>query len=150
MILFLQHGSRVSAHHPRGHGRSTQTSDGHDMNHCAKHLAAVTAQLNLQNAIRVGPSTGGGEVMHYIAPARWQSRISKAVLISSVPPLMVQTDANPGNLPESVFDDLQAQRAANRSELLPGPCPFRAPSTASTGPAGNPPKRSSRTGGARE
>src|SRR5467141_785184 len=109
MLFFLQHGYRVIAHDRRGHGRSTQTSDADD-------LAAVTAHLDLQDAVHVGHSTGGGEVVRYIA-RHGQSRVAKAVLINSVPPLMVQTDGNPGGLPKSVFDDLQAQLAANRSEF---------------------------------
>ena len=116
MLFFLQHGYRVIAHDRRGHGRSTQTGDGHDMDHYADDLAALTAHLDLQDAIHVGHSTGGGEVVHYIA-RHGESRVAKAVLISAVPPLMVQTDANPGGLPKSVFDDLQAQLAANRSEF---------------------------------
>ena len=116
MLFFLQHGYRVIAHDRRGHGRSTQTSDGHDMDHYADDLAALTAHLDLQDAVHVGHSTGGGEVVHYIA-RHGESRVAKAVLISAVPPLMVQTDANPGGLPKSVFDDLQAQLAANRSEF---------------------------------
>ncbi len=116
MLFFLQHGYRVIASDRRGHGRSTQTSDGHDMDHYADDLAAVTAHLDLQNAIHVGHSTGGGEVVRYIA-RHGESRVAKAVLISSVPPLMVQTEANPGGLPKSVFDDLQAQLAASRSEF---------------------------------
>src|SRR5215813_5866407 len=124
MLFFLEHGYRVIAHDRRGHGRSTQTSDGHDMDHYADDLAAVTAHLDLHDAVHIGHSTGGGEVVHYIA-RHGQSRVAKAVLISSVPPLMVQTDANPGGLPKSVFDDLQAQLAANRSifyrDLASGP-----------------------------
>ena len=116
MLFFLQHGYRVVAHDRRGHGRSTQTGDGHDMDHYADDLAALTARLDLQDAVHVGHSTGGGEVVHYIA-RHGESRVAKAVLISAVPPLMVQTDANPGGLPKSVFDDLQAQLAANRSEF---------------------------------
>jgi non-heme chloroperoxidase len=116
MLFFLQHGYRVIAHDRRGHGRSTQTSDGHDMDHYAGDLAALTAHLDLQDAVHVGHSTGGGEVVRYIA-RHGESRVAKAVLISSVPPLMVQTGANPGGLPKSVFDDLQAQLAANRSEF---------------------------------
>ena len=116
MLFFLQHGYRVIAHDRRGHGRSTQTGDGHDMDHYADDLAALTAHLDLQDAVHVGHSTGGGEVVHYIA-RHGESRVAKAVLISAVPPLMVQTDANPGGLPKSVFDDLQAQLAANRSEF---------------------------------
>jgi non-heme chloroperoxidase len=116
MLFFLQHGYRVIAHDRRGHGRSTQTSDGHDMDHYADDLAALTAHLDLRDAVHIGWSTGGGEVVRYLA-RHGESRVAKAVLISSVPPLMVQTDANPGGLPKSVFDDWQAQLAANRSEF---------------------------------
>ena len=116
MLFFLQHGYRVIAHDRRGHGRSTQTSNGHDMDHYADDLAALTAHLDLQDAVHVGHSTGGGEVAHYIA-RHGESRVAKAVPMSAVPPLMLQTDANPGGLPKSVFDDLQAQLAANRSEF---------------------------------
>jgi len=118
MLFFLQLGYRVIAHDRRGHGRSAQTGGGHDMDRYADELAAVTAHLDLQDAVHVGHSTGGGEVVHYIA-RQGESRVAKAVLISAVPPLMVQTDANPGALPKSVFDALQAQLAANRS-VLPG------------------------------
>jgi non-heme chloroperoxidase len=117
MLFFLSHGYRVIAHDRRGHGRSTQTSGGHDMDDYADDLAAVTAHLDLSDAIHIGHSTGGGEVVHYIA-RHGETRVAKAVLISSVPPLMVQTEANPGGLPKSVFDDLQAQLAANRSGPL--------------------------------
>ena len=116
LLFFLQNGYRVIAHDRRGHGRSTQIGDGHDMDHYADDLAALTAHLDLQDAVHVGHSTGGGEVVHYIA-RHGEGRVAKAVLISAVPPLMVQTDANPGGLPKSVFDDLQAQLAANRSEF---------------------------------
>ena len=119
MLFFLQHGYRVVAHDRRGHGRSTQTSDGHDMDHYADDLAAVTSHLDLQDAVHVGHSTGGGEVVRYLA-RHGEGRVARAVLISSVPPLMVQTDANPGGLPKSVFDGLQAQVAANRSEFYHG------------------------------
>src|SRR3954469_5130399 len=95
LLFFLQHGYRVIAHDRRGHGRSTQTSDGHDMDHYADDLAALTAHLDLQDAVHVGHSTGGGEVVHYIA-RHGEGRVAKAVLISAVPPLMVRTDANPG------------------------------------------------------
>jgi pimeloyl-ACP methyl ester carboxylesterase len=91
MLFFLRHGYRVIAHDRRGHGRSTQTSDGHDMDHYADDLAAVTAHLDLHGATHVGHSTGGGEVVRYIA-RHGEGRVAKAVLISSVPPLMVQTD----------------------------------------------------------
>ena len=116
MLFFLGHGYRVIAHDRRGHGRSTQTGDGHDMDHYADDLAAVTAHLNLKDAIHVGHSTGGGEVIHYLA-RRGQSEVSKAAIISAVPPLMLKTPANPLGLPKSAFDDLQAQLAANRSEF---------------------------------
>jgi non-heme chloroperoxidase len=116
MLFFLAHGYRVVASDRRGHGRSTQTSGGHDMDHYADDLAAVVEHLDLKDAIHVGHSTGGGEVVRYIA-RHGESRVARAVLISSVPPLMVQTEANPGGLPKSVFDDLQAQLAASRSEF---------------------------------
>jgi len=116
MMFFLNHGYRVIAHDRRGHGRSTQTADGHDMDHYADDLAALTEHLDLKDAIHVGHSTGGGEVVHYIA-RHGESRVSKAAIISAVPPLMVQTPANPSGLPKSVFDDLQAQLAANRSQF---------------------------------
>src|SRR5262249_9934357 len=116
MLFFLNHGFRVVAHDRRGHGRSGQTADGHDMDHYADDLAAVTAHLDLKNAVHVGHSTGGGGVVHYIARLG-ESRVAKAVLISAVPPLMVQTPANPGGLPKSVFDGLQAQLAASRTQF---------------------------------
>ena len=115
MLFFVKRGYRVIAHDRRGHGRSTQVGDGHDMDHYAADLAAVTEHLNLRNAIHVGHSTGGGEVVHYVA--RNQDRVAKAAIISAVPPLMVKTDANPQGLPKAVFDDLQVQLAANRSKF---------------------------------
>jgi non-heme chloroperoxidase len=116
MLFFVEQGYRVIAHDRRGHGRSAQVGDGHDMDHYADDLAAVTAHLDLHDAVHVGHSTGGGEVVRYIA-RHGESRVAKAVLISAVPPLMVQTDANPQGTPKSVFDDYQAQLAANRSEF---------------------------------
>ncbi len=116
MMFFLNKGYRVIAHDRRGHGRSTQVADGHDMDHYADDLAALTAHLDLKNAIHVGHSTGGGEVVHYLA-RRGQQEVYKAAIISAVPPLMLKTDANPEGLPKSVFDDLQAQLAANRSKF---------------------------------
>ena len=116
MMFFLLHGYRVIAHDRRGHGRSTQTSDGHDMDHYADDMAAVTAHLDLHDAIHVGHSTGGGEVVHYIA-RHGESRVAKAAILSAVPPLMVQTAANPGGLPKEVFDGLQAQLAASRTQF---------------------------------
>jgi non-heme chloroperoxidase len=114
LMFFLQQGYRVVAHDRRGHGRSTQTSDGHDMDHYADDLAAVTAHLDLHDAVHVGHSTGGGEVVRYIA-RHGEGRVARAVLISAVPPLMVQTGANPGGLPKEVFDGIQTQVATNRS-----------------------------------
>jgi len=116
MLFFLQHGYRVIAHDRRGHGRSTQTADGHDMDHYADDLAALTAHLDLKDAIHVGHSTGGGEVALYLG-RHGESRVSKAALISAVPPLMLKTEANPLGLPKEVFDGLQAQLAANRSQF---------------------------------
>ncbi|MFC5268758.1 alpha/beta fold hydrolase [Kribbella qitaiheensis] len=116
MLFFLQQGYRVIAHDRRGHGRSTQTADGHDMDHYADDLAAVVEHLDLHDAIHVGHSTGGGEVTHYLS-RHGESRAVKAALISAVPPLMLKTDANPDGLPKEVFDDLMAQLAANRSEF---------------------------------
>ncbi len=116
MLFFVSKGFRVIAHDRRGHGRSSQTSDGHDMDHYAADLAALTAHLDLKNAVHVGHSTGGGEVAAYLG-RHGESRAAKAVLISAVPPIMVQTPDNPGGLPRSVFDDLQAQLAASRTKF---------------------------------
>jgi non-heme chloroperoxidase len=116
LLFFLHRGYRVIAHDRRGHGRSTQTADGHDMDHYADDLAALAAHLDLRNAIHVGHSTGGGEVAHYLG-RHGESGVAKAALISAVPPLMVRTEANPLGLPKAVFDDLQAQLAANRSQF---------------------------------
>jgi non-heme chloroperoxidase len=114
MLFFLHHGFRVIAHDRRGHNRSSQTAQGHDMDHYADDLATLTAHLDLRDAIHVGHSTGGGEVVRYLA-RHGEDRVAKAALLSAVPPLMVQTEANPGGLPKSVFDDFQAQLAADRS-----------------------------------
>jgi non-heme chloroperoxidase len=116
MMFFLNHGYRVIAHDRRGHGRSSQTSDGHDMDHYADDLAALTAHLDLKEAVHVGHSTGGGEVVRYLA-RHGESRVAKAVLISAVPPLMVKTAANPGGLPKEVFDGFQTQTAYNRAQF---------------------------------
>ncbi|RPA06078.1 alpha/beta fold hydrolase [Gordonia sp. OPL2] len=117
MMFFLDHGYRVIAHDRRGHGRSTQVADGHDMDHYADDLAAVVAHLDLSDAIHVGHSTGGGEVAHYLA-RHGQDRAAKAVLISSVPPIMVKTDANPDGIPKEAFDDIQAQVATRRADFF--------------------------------
>jgi non-heme chloroperoxidase len=116
MLFFVSKGFRVIAHDRRGHGRSSQVSDGHDMDHYADDLAALAAHLDLKKAIHVGHSTGGGEVAHYIG-RHGESRVAKAVLISAVPPIMVKTPNNPGGLPKEVFDGLQAQLAANRAQF---------------------------------
>jgi non-heme chloroperoxidase len=116
MMFFLLQGYRVVAADRRGHGRSAQVDGGHDMDHYADDLAAVVEHLDLHDAVHVGHSTGGGEVVRYIA-RHGESRVAKAVLISSVPPLMVQTDANPGGLPKSVFDGFQEQTANHRSQF---------------------------------
>jgi non-heme chloroperoxidase len=116
MLFFLGQGYRVIAHDRRGHGRSSQVADGHDLDHYADDLAAVTAHLDLKDAIHVGHSTGGGEVVRYLA-RRGQKDVVKAAIISAVPPLMVKTPANPNGLPKSVFDDLQAQLAASRTKF---------------------------------
>jgi non-heme chloroperoxidase len=116
MLFFLGKGFRVIGHDRRGHGRSTQTDGGHDMDHYADDLAALTKHLDLRDAVHVGHSTGGGEVVRYLA-RHGESRVVKAAIIAAVPPLMVKTEANPSGLPKEVFDGLQAQLAANRTQL---------------------------------
>ena len=143
MLFLLKHGYRVIAHDRRGHGRSTQVGDGHDMDHYADDLAAVTTYLDLKNAIHVGHSTGGGEVVHYIA-RNGDRRVAKAAIIAAVPPLMVQTANNPKGLPKKVFDDFQVALAANRSQFYLDVA--AAPSTTITRRA-SPPNRRFRTGG---
>ncbi|OEC93861.1 alpha/beta hydrolase [Rhizobium sp. YK2] len=119
MLFFVQHGYRVIAHDRRGHGRSTQVSDGHDMNHYAADASAVAEHLNLKNAVHIGHSTGGGEVARYVAKfGQPQGRVAKAVLVSAVPPLMLKTDANPGGLPIEVFDGIRKALADNRAQLF--------------------------------
>jgi non-heme chloroperoxidase len=116
MLFFLGKGFRVVAHDRRGHGRSSQVPDGHDMDHYADDVAAVVEHLGTQGAVHVGHSTGGGEVVRYMARHPGDP-VAKAVLIAAVPPLMVQTPANPGGLPKSVFDNFQAQVASNRAQF---------------------------------
>jgi non-heme chloroperoxidase len=116
MLFFLGHGYRVIAHDRRGHGRSTQIGSGHDMDHYADDLAAVTEHLDLKGAIHVGHSTGGGEVVHYLA-RHGENGVAKAAIISAVPPLMMKTEANPNGLPKKVFDDFQSALAANRAQF---------------------------------
>jgi non-heme chloroperoxidase len=116
MLFFGQRGYRVIAHDRRGHGRSTQTWDGNDMDTYADDLAVLTEKLDLKNAIHVGHSTGGGEVARYIG-RHGSKRVAMAVLISAVPPLMVKTDKNPVGTPIAVFDGLRAALAANRAQF---------------------------------
>jgi non-heme chloroperoxidase len=116
MLFFLANGYRVVAHDRRGHGRSSQVADGHDMDHYAADAAAVVAELDLRNAIHIGHSTGGGEATHYTA-RHGDGRVAKLVLIGAVPPLMLKTAANPGGLPIEVFDGLRQQLAANRAQF---------------------------------
>ncbi|MFT8715027.1 alpha/beta fold hydrolase [Gluconobacter potus] len=119
MLFFLSKGFRVIAHDRRGHGRSAQVSDGHDMDHYAADASAVVEHLDLKNAIHVGHSTGGGQVARYVAKyGQPQGRVAKAVLISSVPPLMVQTDRSPDGAPIEVLDGLRAGLAANRAQFF--------------------------------
>ncbi|MFF3467047.1 alpha/beta fold hydrolase [Streptomyces sp. NPDC001984] len=116
MLFFLGHGYRVIAHDRRGHGRSTQTATGHDMDTYASDVAALTDALDLQGAFHVGHSTGGGEVTRYVARAK-PGRVAKAVLVSAVPPIMVKSDSNPGGLPIEAFDEMRTALAANRSQF---------------------------------
>jgi len=116
MLYFLEQGYRVIAHDRRGHGRSAQVGDGHDMDHYAADIAAVVAHLDLRNAVHIGHSTGGGEAVHYAA-RHGEGRVAKLVLIGAVPPIMVKTAANPGGLPVDVFDGLRRQLAANRAQF---------------------------------
>ncbi|MFT8482541.1 MAG: alpha/beta hydrolase [Gluconobacter cerinus] len=119
MLFFLSKGFRVIAHDRRGHGRSTQVSDGHDMDHYAADTSAVVEHLDLKNAIHVGHSTGGGQVARYVAKyGQPQGRVAKAVLISAVPPLMVQTERSPEGAPIEVLDGLRAGLAANRAQFF--------------------------------
>ncbi|EJO32220.1 alpha/beta fold hydrolase [Achromobacter marplatensis] len=119
MLYFVAKGFRVIAHDRRGHGRSSQVSDGHDMDHYAADASAVAEHLDLRNAVHIGHSTGGGEVARYVAKfGQPQGRVARAVLVSAVPPLMVKTDANPGGTPIEVFDGFRAALAANRAQFF--------------------------------
>ncbi|AWH23904.1 MULTISPECIES: alpha/beta hydrolase [Stenotrophomonas] len=124
MLFFLAKGFRVIAHDRRGHGRSAQVSEGHDVDHYAADAAVVMQHLDLRNAVHIGHSTGGGEVARYVARyGQPQGRVAKAVLVSAVPPIMLRTAAYPKGLPIDVFDGLRAALAANRSQFfldLPG------------------------------
>jgi len=116
MMFFVLHGYRVIAHDRRGHGRSTQTANGNDMDTYAADVAQLAAHLDLKNAIHVGHSAGGGEVARYVARHE-QGRVAKAVLISAVPPLMLKTAKNPGGLPIEVFDGFRSALAENRAQF---------------------------------
>src|SRR5690606_9223755 len=113
MLFFMNKGYRVIAHDRRGHGRSSQVTDGHDMDHYAADVAAVVEHLDLRQTVHVGHSTGGGEATRFTAK-HGKNRVAKLVLIGAVPPLMVKTSANPGGLPISVFDGFRQALAANR------------------------------------
>lgn len=118
MLYFLDKGYRVVAHDRRGHGRSSQVSEGHDMDHYAADANAVVEHLNLRNTIHIGHSTGGGEVARYVARyGQPQGRVAKAILVSSVPPLMLKTKDNPDGTPIEVFNGYRAALAANRSQF---------------------------------
>ena len=116
MLFFLAKGYRVVAHDRRGHGRSSQVSDGHDMDHYASDAFAVVEHLDLRNAVHIGHSTGGGEVARYVAKYGGEGRVSKAVLIGAVPPVMLKSEKNPGGLPIEVFDSFRAGMA-NRAQF---------------------------------
>ncbi|MDA5635419.1 MULTISPECIES: alpha/beta fold hydrolase [Rhizobium/Agrobacterium group] len=119
MLFFAQNGYRVVAHDRRGHGRSQQVSDGHDMDHYAADASAVAEHLDLRNAVHIGHSTGGGEVARYVAKfGEPQGRVAKAVLVSAVPPLMLKTPSNPGGLPIEIFDSFRMGVAENRAEFF--------------------------------
>jgi non-heme chloroperoxidase len=117
MLFFLEKGYRVIAHDRRGHGRSTQTATGNEMDTYAADVAELVATLDLRNTIHVGHSTGGGEVARYVA-RHGKGRVAKAVLIGAVPPIMLRTPKNPGGLPLDVFDGFRAALAANRAQFF--------------------------------
>ena len=116
MMFFLRHGFRVIAHDRRGHGRSTQTATGHDMDTYAADVAALVKKLDLKNAIHIGHSTGGGEVIRYVAQ-HGKGRVAKAVIISAIPPMLLKSDKNPDGLPMQVFDGLRDGTANHRSQF---------------------------------
>lgn len=119
MLFFVRKGYRVVAHDRRGHGRSSQTDIGHDMDHYAADASAVAEHLGLTNAVHIGHSTGGGEVARYVARyGQPRGRVAKAVLVAAVPPLMVLTEANAKGTPIAVFDDFRAALAANRATFF--------------------------------
>jgi len=117
MIFFLERGYRVIAHDRRGHGRSSQTAVGNDMDTYAADVAELTAHLDLKNAVHIGHSTGGGEVARYVAKYG-KGRVAKAVLISAVAPIMVKTDSNPDGVPMSIFDEIRQNTAEHRVQYF--------------------------------
>jgi len=117
MLFFLEHGYRVIAHDRRGHGRSTQTATGNEMDTYAADVAELAGALDLRNAVHIGHSTGGGEVARYVA-RHGKGRVARAVLIGAVPPIMLKTPKNPGGLPMEVFDGFRAATAANRAQFF--------------------------------
>ncbi|WP_137133312.1 alpha/beta hydrolase [Rhizobium sp. FKY42] len=119
MLFFLLNGYRVVAHDRRGHGRSQQVSEGHDLDHYAADASAVFEKLDLRNAVHIGHSTGGGEVARYVANfGEPQGRVAKAVLVAAIPPIMLKTEAYPGGLPIEVFDGFRSALAANRAQFF--------------------------------
>jgi non-heme chloroperoxidase len=119
MLFFLANGYRVVAHDRRGHGRSSQVDTGHDMDQYASDASALAEHLDLRNTIHIGHSTGGGEVARYVAKyGQPQGRVAKAVLLASVPPLMLKTEANPGGTPIEVFDGIRKVLAENRAQFF--------------------------------
>ncbi|MEO8064576.1 MAG: alpha/beta hydrolase [Pseudomonadota bacterium] len=117
LMFFLSKGFRVIAHDRRGHGRSSQTFDGNEMDTYARDVAALAKHLDLKNAVHIGHSTGGGEVARYVGQYGGGGRVAKAVLIGAVPPVMLKSDKNPGGLPMEVFDGFRAALVANRAEF---------------------------------
>ncbi|MGD8317139.1 MAG: alpha/beta hydrolase [Myxococcales bacterium] len=116
MLYFLGKGYRVIAHDRRGHGRSGQVANGHDMDHYAADVAELVAHLDLRDTIHIGHSTGGGEAAHYVA-RHGEGRVAKLVMIGDVTPIMLKTSTNPGGLPMEMFDGFRAQLAANRAQF---------------------------------
>src|SRR5262245_7394744 len=116
MLFFIQHGYRVIGIDRRGHGRSSQASDGHDMDHYAADGAAVVDHLDLRRTLTIGHSTGGGEATRYVA-RHGRGRVAKLVLVAAVPPIMVKSPNNPGGLPIEVLDSLRKSLSANRAQF---------------------------------
>ncbi|MGL4964206.1 MAG: alpha/beta fold hydrolase [Inquilinus sp.] len=117
MLYFLGQGYRVIAHDRRGHGRSSQTDTGNEMDTYAADMAQLVAHLDLKGAVHIGHSTGGGEVARYVARHGGNGRVAKAVLVGAVPPVMVKSEKNPGGLPIEVFDGFRQALAANRAQF---------------------------------